>query len=595
MKLLSKLSWLALLLALAGAVFPAPLRAAEPAEPSADAVEAAQAEAKPPAAADADADADDKTIDWGVKPRATGREIVRTGESATIKKGQIVPEVVVTQGSVTIDGEVTGDVVVIMGGARINGKVWGNVVNVGKGIVLGPEARIRGDAVGILGGIRMGANSVIGGSGVGIVGGITKQDGARILGEEVPIAFGQWMGPDGLPDWVLNSFYELVMKARPLSLDVGWVWVVWAIFLGVYLLLGLLFPSACELTANTFKGRALTSFLVGLLMIPLIPLVLTILAATGVGLIVVPFLLAGLFLAGLIGKAALLLHLGNVLGRQFKTQFPPLVAMVVGAVPLTLLYLVPFLGLLMLKVTDLWALGAVTIALFAGFRKERPPVPTASVTNPTPATPAFVQPMTPAPSTQALGIAPVAVTSFAAGAAALTPENSGAMPFASQGATAVEDAPREPVRPSEPTPFREPLGSAAAPAVPEALSLPRVGFRDRFLATCIDWLILGMALVFGLHRLGRFFLLLAALYFAAMWVWKQTTIGGTVLRLKVVRLDGRPIDWPTAGVRAVGALFGSLAGGLGYFWSGWDAEKQGWHDKIAGTVVVKAAKVQPLI
>jgi uncharacterized RDD family membrane protein YckC len=90
-------------------------------------------------------------------------------------------------------------------------------------------------------------------------------------------------------------------------------------------------------------------------------------------------------------------------------------------------------------------------------------------------------------------------------------------------------------------------------------------------------------------------MVLFPLYFACMWVWRQTTFGGIVLRLKVVRLDGRRMDWPTAAVRAIGALFGSVVGGLGYFWSGWDSEKQGWHDKVAGTVVVKVDKVQPLV
>ena len=132
-----------------------------------------------------------------------------------------------------------------------------------------------------------------------------------------------------------------------------------------------------------------------------------------------------------------------------------------------------------------------------------------------------------------------------------------------------------------------------SPTLPEALTLPRIGFKERFWATCIDWLIL--TVVCGPLGLMGYFMLIFTVYFAAMWVWKQTTIGGTVLRLKVVRLDGRPIDWPTAGVRAVGALFGSLAAGLGYFWSGWDAEKQGWHDKIAGTVVVRCDRVQPLV
>jgi len=56
--------------------------------------------------------------------------------------------------------------------------------------------------------------------------------------------------------------------------------------------------------------------------------------------------------------------------------------------------------------------------------------------------------------------------------------------------------------------------------------------------------------------------------------------------LRVVRLDDRPIEWETAIVRAL-ACFLSTVLFLGFFWIAFDAEKQAWHDKIAGTVVVR--------
>ena len=62
-----------------------------------------------------------------------------------------------------------------------------------------------------------------------------------------------------------------------------------------------------------------------------------------------------------------------------------------------------------------------------------------------------------------------------------------------------------------------------------------------------------------------------------------------------VRLDGKPIDFPTALVRSLGTFFGVAALGLGYFWAAWDEERQGWHDKLAGTVVVRVPKVESLV
>lgn len=526
---------------------------------------------QPPEEMDAEIPEED-LADWGDRPEETGKGIQATGHSVRVKAGQVVPEVVVTKGSATIDGEVTGDVVVVLGKAQINGRVWGSVVNVGHGIILGPGAKIRGDAVGVLGGVHMKTNSLIAGQAVGIIGGITKQEGATVGGDEIPV--GSFSGPDGLPEPIKRALElnlrELVLLGRPLSLNVSWVWVVFAIFTGIYLLLGLIFPSACELTADVLRNRALTSAVVGLLMVPLVPLVLILMSVTGVLLIAVPFVAAALFLGGLVGKAALLLGLGLAVGRGFKTQFPVLVAILVGAAVLALLYLIPFLGLVVMKFTDVWALGAATVALFIGFRRERPLAAAAAEASAT------------APIPNPTGFAPA-------------PEASASSAFASSSSASsgpISTTPTEPLS----APAAGPEISSASPlipAAPEALTLPRVGFKDRFWATCIDWLVL--AIVCGPTGLMGFFMFVFPLYFAAMWVWKGTTIGGIVLRLRVVRLDGRRMDWPTAGVRAVGALVGSMAGGLGYFWAGWDSEKQGWHDKIAGTVVVKSATVQPLI
>ena len=84
-------------------------------------------------------------------------------------------------------------------------------------------------------------------------------------------------------------------------------------------------------------------------------------------------------------------------------------------------------------------------------------------------------------------------------------------------------------------------------------------------------------------------------YFVGMHLWRATTLGGLVLGLKVVRIDGRRIDFPCAIVRALGSIFSGIVGGLGFFWCAWDAERQTWHDKLAGTVVVRVEKMPPLV
>jgi uncharacterized RDD family membrane protein YckC len=86
-----------------------------------------------------------------------------------------------------------------------------------------------------------------------------------------------------------------------------------------------------------------------------------------------------------------------------------------------------------------------------------------------------------------------------------------------------------------------------------------------------------------------------AAYGAMMWKLRGSTIGGIVLDLRVVRTDGREIDWGTAIVRALACFLSLAVAGLGFFWIAFDDHKQAWHDKIAGTVVVRVAKGTPLV
>lgn len=118
------------------------------------------------------------------------------------------------------------------------------------------------------------------------------------------------------------------------------------------------------------------------------------------------------------------------------------------------------------------------------------------------------------------------------------------------------------------------------------VALPRAGFWIRVLASLLDLLLLCLLI----PLLGKWFLLVAVAYFVAMWTWKGTTIGGLVLGLKLVRTNGLPLTFAVAFVRSLSSLFSILVGFLGFLWAAWDRDKQSWHDKIAGTVIVKMPK-----
>src|SRR5262247_2197009 len=66
------------------------------------------------------------------------------------------------------------------------------------------------------------------------------------------------------------------------------------------------------------------------------------------------------------------------------------------------------------------------------------------------------------------------------------------------------------------------------------------------------------------------------------------SFGKRFIGVRVVRIDGRPIDYQTAVLRnIVGYMLSFLFFGLGIVWVLWDRRRQGWHDKLAKTVVVR--------
>jgi uncharacterized RDD family membrane protein YckC len=144
-------------------------------------------------------------------------------------------------------------------------------------------------------------------------------------------------------------------------------------------------------------------------------------------------------------------------------------------------------------------------------------------------------------------------------------------------------------------------GAAESTGIPDVDALSRAGFWPRLVAGLMDFalvFLLDRMLVFFLHRYAEgpfpFFLVVLA-YFSGMWAWKGMTVGGVVMNLRVVRLDGQPVSFGVALVRALGGAFSVIVFLLGFLWIAWDKERQGWHDMIAGTVVVAPRRRTSLI
>ena len=136
--------------------------------------------------------------------------------------------------------------------------------------------------------------------------------------------------------------------------------------------------------------------------------------------------------------------------------------------------------------------------------------------------------------------------------------------------------------------------------------LEYVGFWLRVLAAVVDSLlvvVLTMPLMgllygratdlggtdFAAHPAG--FLIewvLPAVAVIVFWLARQATPGKMLISARIV--DARTGTSPSTGqaiVRYLGYYVSLLPLGLGLIWVGLDRRKQGWHDKIAGTVVVR--------
>ena len=137
---------------------------------------------------------------------------------------------------------------------------------------------------------------------------------------------------------------------------------------------------------------------------------------------------------------------------------------------------------------------------------------------------------------------------------------------------------------------------SANPASWGRASGPRAGFWRRFAADFLDGVIIFVVeLVFDLifrHNAGRFIgVVVSAAYFTSLEGGRRgATLGKQALGIRVIDANtGEPIGYPRAFVRWITAILSTLVLFLGYLWMLWDREKQCWHDKFAGDVVVPTA------
>ncbi|HTB69250.1 MAG TPA: RDD family protein [Steroidobacteraceae bacterium] len=554
----------------ATAWLPAPVAAAAAAtapsasQPARIDADAADSSAPEPAAADAD---DEDSENWNGDDKSwnrfgrrrpfrhNGNDLVSIGHDAMVPEGGQRDSVVAVFGSASNYGTANQDVVSVFGNTTVKGPTDGSAVAVLGNVSV--DGDVGEDVVAVLGNVDLGPHAHVHGHVVSVLGTVNQDPAAivdrgleRVLPENIATA-------EGIRNWVGHG----LMVGRPLVIGSGlrWLWTLSLALLAVYVILALLFRDAAEHCIATLNDNPGKSLLTAFLAVLLTPLMMFLLAVTLIGIPLIPIFLVTLFVAGLFGKATVLGWIGGrCLGlRQGQTSVHPALAVLLGGIVVMLAYLVPVLGFVVYILLSMIGYGAVLYALLNRMRRSRAAAPGNAGVGATSAVPPF------APAS--------------------------ADPATAQVHEAATEAPA--------------AGATESPAAPSAplplTTLPRPGFWPRMGALFIDAIIVGVVVRVLLdwpygseHRL---FLLGLAVYGAVMWKVKGTTIGGIVFDLRVVRLDSRALDWPTVCVRALGCILSLCALGLGFFWIGIDPGKQAWHDKLAGTIVVRVPKGSPLV
>jgi uncharacterized RDD family membrane protein YckC len=141
------------------------------------------------------------------------------------------------------------------------------------------------------------------------------------------------------------------------------------------------------------------------------------------------------------------------------------------------------------------------------------------------------------------------------------------------------------------------------PPAPYASSASYAGFWIRVVAYIVDFIIL--AIIGGIVSIPfavdytdlnsptfrssqGLDLLISALYFVGLWTYMGASLGQRMFGLRIVDANtSQPITLGKAVIRWLGLVLSFFVCLIGVIWVAFDSRKQGWMDKIAGTVVLR--------
>jgi uncharacterized RDD family membrane protein YckC len=467
------------------------------------------------------------------------RPALRILQNYTLRADDTARQVVVIGGDARIEGKVTEDIVVVLGKVDLasTAVVEGSLVVIAGSAEIAQGAKVNQDFV-VVGGAQTSPTFSAGGQHVVI--------GTTALGDQLR----------SLVPWLTHG----LLLGRPIVPWLGWVWTIAAIFFFINLCLNLLFDGPVRSCAATLRATPFSAFMAGLLVMLLAGPVCVLLAVSVIGIAVIPFVLCALLAAGVLGRIGFARWIGMSLVPQSDVadRGQSVRSFVIGSALMCGAYMIPFLGFVVWILAGVFGLGSATLAFYSSYRRENPRPPRKTVA---PVPPPTVEPTPPSDVVPAAGMTSAALV--------------------------------------EPAPSVELPANGGTHAVAGLLGYPKAVFVERLAALALDAIVVAIVAQFlGFDNHGapfeRLTILLALAYHVGFWTWRGTTLGGMICQLRVIRTDGRKLEFPESLVRGLTGIFSLAVVGLGFLWILRDPERQGWHDRVAGTYVVRVPRHQPV-
>lgn len=252
------------------------------------------------------------------RKRRAGNDVVKIFREVTVPAGTVLH----------------GDAVALLGSVEVE-----------------PGAVVEGNAVSILGGVQVDNGGVVLGDGVAVLGSLDIERGGQVLGEHVQVGAGRIFGSPH-PRRAARGLFS--------SLGPFGLFPTLALFALIYLC-GLFalrtWPERVRGVGVSILGRPLRSFFIGFLCWLLLLPLAVLLCISLVGILLVPLLPLALFLATALGLSAIALRIGESLPAGPGQTFVPPAALGMGIAVLLLVSFMPWVGIPLLALAQFFALG----------------------------------------------------------------------------------------------------------------------------------------------------------------------------------------------------------------------------------------------